>query len=144
MDISALIKYPLAMLLFSASICSADVVVIVNSQSDLTSLDATTVRRIFLGKEKLFPNTTEKIKVLDQDKNTEIYATFYKEFIGFRLKHLRRYRAANLFSGKSLPPMVKPDDSAVKAFVQAEPTAIGYIDSDLLDDTVKAVHHWSP
>lgn len=144
MDVLTVIKSMSIILLLTANICFADFVVIVNANSDIESLDATAVRRIFLGKEKLYPNTNEKIKVLDQDRNRKIYQTFYKDFIGFRLKQLRRYRAANLFSGKSLPPIIKPDDDAVKAFVQAEPAAIGYINSNLLDDSVRVVHQWAP
>lgn len=52
---------------------------------------------------------------------------------------LKRQRASYLFSGKGRLPLVKADDTAVKTYVASTPAAIGYVEAEQVDDTVRVV-----
>ena len=43
------------------------------------------------------------------------------------------------FTGKGTPPKELKSDAEVKAFVAANPRAIGYVDASAVDSSVKAV-----
>ncbi len=54
-------------------------------------------------------------------------------------RKLKAYWSKQVFSGKAGPPRQLGDDAAVKAFVASNNSAIGYIDSSQIDDSVKPV-----
>jgi hypothetical protein len=52
---------------------------------------------------------------------------------------LRATWARITFTGKGTPPKELKSDADVKAFVAADPKAIGYVDASAVDGSVKAV-----
>jgi len=89
------------------------------------------VADIFLGK-----NTS--LTPIDQSESSPLYADFYKS-MGRDAAQVKSARARLAFSGKQRFPQQLPDSEAVKKAVAADPKAIGYIDKQAVDGTVKTV-----
>ncbi len=120
--------------------CYADVAVVVHPSSSIESLTTRQVKKLFLGRLRMLPNTGREAAVVDQDADSASHKLLYSKLINMTPVKLRRYRAAYLFSGKgTLPVMVKGDEK-VKDFVADSLSAIGYIDAALVDDSVKSVY----
>lgn len=129
----------LLMCLMGAGAANADIAVIVHAQNPLAALDENDVRRIYMGRTRMFPGSTQGIETLDHPENAERFITFYKALMQVTPAKLKRQRASYLFSGKGRLPLVKEDDTAVKTYVASTPAAIGYVDADQVDDTVRVV-----
>lgn len=129
------------LLVFSTSL-RAEIAIIVNPSNPLDTLSTHEVKKIFLGRARLFPGTDQAIAVLDQSRDNDIYKVFYTDVVGFGLNKLKRYRAAYLFSGKGKLPETVTNHEATKKKVSRHEGAIGYIDARLVDDTVKVVYEW--
>jgi ABC-type phosphate transport system substrate-binding protein len=119
---------------------TAEIVVVVNKANTIEALQADDVRRIFLGRVGAFPQTGKPMQVLDQNKSSDAYKQFYEEIVGFKIRHLIRYRAAYVFSGRGAVPKVTGKDSEVKEQVIANASAIGYLDARYVDDSLKVVY----
>lgn len=117
----------------------ADIAVIVHSQNSLATLNESDVRRIYMGRMRMFPGSSQGIETVDQPESAECFLTFYKTLMQVTPAKLKRQRASYLFSGKGRLPLVKENDVAVKAYVASNPAAIGYMQADQVDDTVRVV-----
>lgn len=118
----------------------AEIVVVVNKANTIDALATDDVKRIFLGKLGAFPETGKPMQVLDQSSKSPVYKKFYEDIIGFKLRHLKRYRAAFMFSGRGAVPKVTGQDADVKSHIMANLNAIGYLDARYVDDAVKIVY----
>lgn len=101
------------------------------------------IKKIFLGRLRMFPDTNQATQVLDQEASSETYQYFYEEHIGFSISKLKRYRAAYLFSGKGVLPSKLGDHQSIKEKVISDKNAIGYINSKFVDEKVKVVYRWT-
>jgi ABC-type phosphate transport system substrate-binding protein len=134
------------LLLASGMLCSlgvtsarADIAVIVNVANPLKTLDSGELQRIFMGRTRMFPDSTQGIETIDQPEDAAVFVDFYQKVMRITPAKLKRQRASYLFSGKGRLPVVKDDDASVKAFVAQTPAAIGYVQAEQVDDTVKVV-----
>ncbi|CAA0106179.1 Uncharacterised protein [BD1-7 clade bacterium] len=123
-------------LLLSVSV-QASVAVIVNPENK-SSLQEQQVRKIFLGKSKVFPNGVKSV-VADLPAGNEVRAEFLEKVIRKSEPNLNSYWSRMLFSSKGKPPRVLDNAEAVKQWVAANPGAIAYIDSKDVDNTVRVM-----
>lgn len=130
----------LALLLsgLSASV-HADIAVIVHPANPVNALETGDLQRIYMGRMRMFPDSTQGIETIDHPETAETFAAFYQSLTHLTPAKLKRQRASYLFSGKGRLPIVKEDDAAVKSYVAQSPAAIGYVQADQVDDTVKVV-----
>lgn len=127
------------MILYSTSMCYAsEVLVIVNSENEISSLDKKQIVDLYMGRYQNFPNG-EAAFPLDQQPVSEIRAIFYRKLVNKSVAQMNAYWAKLLFTGRASPPRVMPDSAAVKKAVQENKGAIGYINSADLDNSVKVV-----
>jgi hypothetical protein len=117
----------------------ADIVVVVNTANPVASLSEEDVRRIFMGRMRLFPKGEASIEAVDHDESRPIFVQFYHAITGLTPAKLKRQRASFLFSGKGRLPASLPDDAAVIDYVVTHPGGIGYLNADQVDARVKAV-----
>lgn len=117
----------------------ADIAVIVHPDNPLATLDESEVRRIYMGRMHMFPASEQSIETVDHPESAPLFAEFYQAIAHLTPAKLKRQRASYLFSGKGRLPVVKDDDTAVRAYVAGTRSAIGYVDSALVDATVKVV-----
>ncbi len=115
----------------------AGISVIVNPENNV-ELTAKEVRAIYLAKTNAFPSG-EKVQPLDVNNNDDIKHKFSKDVLRKSPSSLNSYWSRMIFSAKGTPPQ-SLSMSAVKAKVANDKSAIGYIDSSLVDSSVKVVY----
>ena len=116
----------------------ADVVVVVSAKSSVQGLTSEQVSQIFLSKTNTFPDGTSAVP-LDQADSSTARNTFYTKIAGKDAVQLKAYRSKLIFSGKGRPPQELAGNNEVKKAVASDPSAIGYIDKNAVDNTVKVV-----
>lgn len=118
----------------------AGVVVVVGASSGVGSLNETDVARVFLGKTKVLPGLNGAAVPVDQGAGSGPRKTFYDKVIKKDESQLRSYWSQLLFTGKGSPPQDVGDSSAVKKLLASNPNLIGYMDSSLVDGSVRVVY----
>ena len=87
----------------------------------------------------LYLGRTFDFKPLDLPEGTGLHDTFYKRATDRDYSQVKAVWSRLMFTGHAQPPKVLADAAAVKKAVAADPKSVGYIDSDDLDSSVKAV-----
>ena len=128
----------LATLAFAASAANAEVVVIVNPKNAAASLSAEQISALYLGNATTFPDGSSAA-LSDQPEAAGIRGDFYQKATGRSSAQAKATWARLTFTGKATPPKELKSDADVKAFVAADPKAIGYIDASAVDGSVKPV-----
>ena len=114
-------------------------VVVIGHASNSDSLDGKQIARIFLGKATKFPGGT-KAKPVDQVPGSAARTDFYNKVVGKDEAKVKAYWNQRIFAGKGKGrPEEIGDGAAVKNWVSSHPEAIGYIDSSLVDSSVKVL-----
>ncbi|CEA03445.1 phosphate ABC transporter periplasmic protein [Pseudomonas saudimassiliensis] len=114
-----------------AAASHADVAVIIHP--DAPSRPARTdVINIYLGLDR-------SLAPVDLGNWNEVRQQFYRELIRKNEDQLKSYWATRIFTGKGRPPRPVADQAAMLDLVASDPRAIGYVDSDELDDRVQVL-----
>lgn len=116
----------------------AGVSVVVNPSVKLDQLSVLQIKYIYLGKSSLLPNGA-KIIPADQNKDSPTRKIFYKKIIKKYGNRLKSYWSKRRFTGKGSPPKYFGDDSAILKLIATENNYIGYIDSTLINNSVKVI-----
>ena len=116
---------------------SADVAVIVNPKSPLSSVSQTEVVNLFLSKSKTIQG--ERLEPVDQAKGQATRAQFYEKVLGKDESQMRAYWSRLIFSGKGLPPVEIGNDKMMLDKVASDVNAIGYVDSSKVNASVKVL-----
>ncbi len=125
-------------LTLAAAGANADVVVIVNPKNPAAALSAEQVAALYLGNSNTFPDGGAAT-LADQPESAPVRGVFYEKATGRSAAQAKATWARLTFTGKGTPPKELKSDADVKAFVAADPKAIGYVDSSAVDGSVKAV-----
>lgn len=121
-----------------ASSAQAGVVVIVSAGTAVESLSPDDVSRIFLGKNKKFPNGEQAVPI-NQDEGKPARGEFYQKVCAKDEGQYRAYWSQLIFTGKGAPPKDGGDDAAVKELIAKNPNLIGYVNESVVDASVKVV-----
>lgn len=116
---------------------SADIAIIVNPQNT-ADLDNNLIRSIFLSKTKHFPNG-ETIQTLALEDDTEEMKIFNREIIKKSQTQLNSYWSRMIFSSKGQPPAIKEKSQEIKKIVASNINAIGIVNANQVDDSVKVM-----
>ena len=116
----------------------ADVVAVVSSTSEVTSLSKAQVTDIFLGKVSRFPNGTQAIPI-DQADGSPARDEFYAKYAGNSPAQVKAHWAKIIFTGRGQPPKAVSNSVEVRKVIAANPQAIGYIERNEVDRSVKVV-----
>jgi len=116
----------------------ADVVVVVSANSTVTRLTPEQVTNIFLGKTDVFPNGIKAVPI-DQAEENPIRNEFYLKVSSKSSSQLSAYWTKIIFTGNGFPPKILNDDVSVKKAVANNPNAIGYIDKNEADKSVRVI-----
>jgi ABC-type phosphate transport system substrate-binding protein len=115
-----------ALLLLIGAASAADFVIIVNESNKITSLPLRDVASYFLKKKAQWSGGIKAMPVGLPESNATTIA-FDKQVLTKSAAALRAYWQQEIFSGRNTPPVEKPNDAEVLAFVQKNPGAIGYV-----------------
>ncbi|HEU0264136.1 MAG TPA: ABC transporter substrate-binding protein [Geobacterales bacterium] len=123
------------LLTFGQAVWGAPVIV-VNRDNPLSELTMAEVRQMFLGRTMAW---SDGVLVEPVVQRGEIQDVFVGHFLGKSRQQYTIYWKKQLFTGKGLPPPELPDDRGVRSFVSRQRGAIGYIDEQAVDGTVKRI-----
>lgn len=127
------------LLLLTAGLSSlpalAEYVIIVHPDTNV-NLTQQDVERIFLAKTKTFPQggIATPVNCLEGEK---IRVTFDQRVIGKNESQMKSYWAKLIFTGKALPIKQLSCDREIVEFVAKHPGAIGYVDINSADNSVR-------
>ncbi|MDP9084359.1 MAG: phosphate ABC transporter substrate-binding protein [Pseudomonadota bacterium] len=121
-----------------SAVGQADVVAVVSARSAITSLSKNEVADIFLGKTNRFPGG-ETVMPIDQAESSPLRDEFYLKFTGKSPAQLRAHWSKIIFTGRGQPPPAVSNSVEMKKRVAADPAAIGYIERNTVDGTVKVL-----
>jgi ABC-type phosphate transport system substrate-binding protein len=103
----------------------ADVLIIANNETRLTSLKKKDIRDIFTGKRKRWENDGKiTLAVL---KNSTVHKQFLRQFVSKTPSQFRRYWREKVFTGEGKIPRVFKTEKSLVDFVANTRGAIGYI-----------------
>jgi ABC-type phosphate transport system substrate-binding protein len=128
----------LVLALTAAAPTMADVVAVVSAKSPVTTLSKNQITDIFLGKSARFPDGRPALPV-DQIEGTAVRDEFYASFTGKTAAQLKAYWSKIIFTGRGQPPKAVSNSGAVKRLLAQNPGAIGYIEREALDASVRVV-----
>jgi ABC-type phosphate transport system substrate-binding protein len=114
----------------------ADVVVIVHPSNQATMTDMN-IREIFLGNVRNFPDGARAIPVLQVEGPT--VEEFHTQVLRKKPYDVRRTWARHVFTSGAQPPHTLNSDDEVLNFVSSTPGAIGFVDADKANASVKVV-----
>ncbi|RYZ85837.1 MAG: hypothetical protein EOO68_29660 [Moraxellaceae bacterium] len=130
------------LLLLTTLACSTaawgDLLLIVNSNNPIASLQRKQVVDIFMGRATAFPNQ-QPAHTIDVANAKNLRATFYKNLTGKNEAQVDAYWATLVFAGRMSPPEKLPDEAAVVKAVKNNTAAIGYVTRQTLPAGVKVV-----
>jgi len=130
--------YALALMLSSAT-ADAALVVIVNANSRVAHLSREEVVNIFMGRYRRLPDGSA-VQPVEIRGEAPVRREFYQKLLDKSLAEINAYWARLLFSGRTQPPLALDSVRDVLEKVAQHPNAVGYVDSDSLNDQVKIVY----
>ncbi len=125
-------------LLGGAASVRADVVVVVSVHSPVTALNRSQLTDIFLGRLSRLPDGSMVVPI-DQPEGSAERGEFYSELMARSAAQLKAYWSRIIFTGRGQPPRTVANGLAVKKLVAADPTAIGYLERGLLDESLRVL-----
>ncbi|HYC36984.1 MAG TPA: phosphate ABC transporter substrate-binding protein [Usitatibacter sp.] len=115
-----------------------EVVAIVSAKSPYVNLTSAQVADIFLGRTSRFPDGALAVPI-DQPEDSALRDRFYAQFTGKSAAQVKAHWSKIIFTGRGQPPRVASSGAETKRIVAENPYAIGYVDSRLVDDSVRVV-----
>jgi ABC-type phosphate transport system substrate-binding protein len=125
-------------LALTATPAMADVVAVVSAKSPVTVLSKSQVIDIFLARTVRFPDGRPAVPI-DQTEGTAARSEFYTDFGGKSAAQIKAYWSKIIFTGRGQPPKEVPSGDEIKKLLALNPSAIGYIDRNLVDDSLRIV-----
>lgn len=116
----------------------AELVVVVAAKNPLASLSEDQVANIFLGRSS-FSMSGEDAVPIDLADDSPARAEFYRQVAGKSGAQLKAYWSKLIFTGRAQPPREVADAAALKKLLESKPAAIGYLDKNDVDASVKVV-----
>ena len=114
----------------------AGIAVIVHPDNN-SQIDKNDIRAIYLAKTNSFDGGAKATPV-DVDNNDDMKKIFAKQVLRKSVSSLNSYWSRMIFSARGNPPK-SMSMAGVKAKVANDKSAIGYIDSSMVDGSVKVV-----
>jgi ABC-type phosphate transport system substrate-binding protein len=136
-----------AVVVLAASRCAAAapaatgddaVVVVVSAESSVTELSRLHLSDLYLGRTTRFENG-EAAEPIDQDPESPVRTAFYEAYLGRSQAEIKAHWSKIIFTGRGRPPKAVANDEEVKELVAGDPSAVGYVERRLVDDSVRVV-----
>lgn len=127
----------LFILFLTAASANAELVIIVN-KANASNIDAKSVQRIYLGKEKKFSNGNV-VNPINFSSGHPLRSDFDEQVLGRSSSQVSAYWSKLVFTGKGVPPAELNDTAAIIAAIESDTNAIAYLDSADAGDTVSII-----
>lgn len=116
----------------------AAVVAVVSSKNVITALSRAQIVDIFLGRISRFPNGLQAVPI-DQAEGSATREEFYRLLATKSAAQMKSYWSKIIFTGRGQPPKEVASGAEMRERIAANPVAIGYLDSSLVDSSVRVV-----
>jgi ABC-type phosphate transport system substrate-binding protein len=122
---------------------AADLCVIVNLDNPVQALSAEQVSDLYLARARSFETGDQsdpvRAVILDQPETVPLRGEFYRALNGMSVNRVTAYWARLRFSGQVLPPEEVRNSQLMLEKVKSQRNAIGYVESEWVDRSVKVV-----
>lgn len=116
----------------------AEIVVVVSAENANESLSRSDLADLYLGRRNRFPDGEPAVPI-DQRKGSEAYPEFYARYLDRTPAQIRSHWSKLIFTGRGQPPRSVPDGPAMADAVADDPQAVGYLESEWVDDRLRVV-----
>jgi ABC-type phosphate transport system substrate-binding protein len=100
--------------------------VVAHPSVSVTSLSRSALSAVFLKKTEKWPDGAAAVPV-DQAHDSALRETFSRDVHGRSVAMIDSFWQKQVFSGRGTPPLAKPGDAEVIAYVRSTPGAVGYV-----------------
>jgi ABC-type phosphate transport system substrate-binding protein len=118
-------------------VAAEEYVFVVHQESEIDSVSARELRRIFLGKTKKWPDGTAALPVLNP--SALVHADFSRQVLHKSPNQLTTYWRKNLYSGRSMMPYSAIDVVDLTNYLTRHKNAISYLSKSDLNGPLKIV-----
>lgn len=125
--------------LLAVSSAQAQIVIIVHPDNPIESLSDEQASNLFLGKTKTFPNGQTAVPI-DQEPGNDARTMFAEKVLKRNESQIKAYWSRLIFTGKGKPPKMVEDGEEMIGLISMNPSLIGYVEKDEVDDSVKVVY----
>jgi ABC-type phosphate transport system substrate-binding protein len=122
----------------AARSAAAEVVAVVSAKNPIVAMSRNQVADVFLGKASRFPDGSQAVPI-DQAESSATRDEFYLKFAGKSPAQLNAHWAKIIFTGRGQPPREVANGAEVKKRLAENPGAIGYLEQDQVDRSVKVI-----
>jgi ABC-type phosphate transport system substrate-binding protein len=116
----------------------ADLVAVVSVRSPVTALSKNQIVDIFMGKTALLPDGEQAVPI-DQVEGSAARDEFYSRCAGKSAAQIKAHWSKIIFTGRGQPPKQVLNSLEVKKRVVENPHAIGYIEPNMVDGSVRVL-----
>lgn len=113
--------------------------VVANKANPVEEISAKDLQKIFLGEKTTWSDGNQiKLAVVNSG---DLYGVFTRDIMKMTAVQFSMYWKQKIFTGSGVGTDIKffKDGKKLKEYITSTPEAIGYIQSDLLDDSIKQV-----
>lgn len=114
------------------------VVVIVSAERSVTEISRLELADVYLGRTNDLVDGRRVVPV-DQEPGSAAREAFYETYLRRSPAEIKSHWAKLIFTGRGRPPRTFPDGPTVKQRVAGDPDLIGYVDAELVDESVRMV-----
>ncbi|MBN2103308.1 substrate-binding domain-containing protein [bacterium] len=108
-------------------------IIITNADMEIESIDASTLRNIFLGKKTKWDDG-KKISPVTI-KSGEIYELFLSNIVRKSSHAFDNYWRQRIYTGKGAPPVQFKNEQEVIRYIERTPGSIGYVSSQSVENS---------
>jgi hypothetical protein len=127
------------LILMTISIYASNISIIINKNSNISTLSKKEIKDIFL-LNKQFVNST-KVIPLNVLGDSEERSSFEKKIMEMDKEDINRYWIKKHFQGVT-PPLTQQSFESIKLFILNVDGSIGYIPSSLVDKNVRVIYEF--
>ena len=121
-----------------SSLAASDPVMVVSAKSPISVLTVDQASEIYLGRLSALPGGIA-VTPLEQADGSPAHDDFHARVTRKSGPMLKAYWSRVIFTGRGQPPREVADDDAVKKTLAGNPNAVGYVNANAVDPTVKVV-----
>lgn len=116
----------------------ADVVLVVHPENPLQALDSATVKRLYLGQSRRFPDGTSA-QFMALPDNHALTQSFFHSVLNMSDSQVKTHWATLVFTGRGQPPGEMQTQAQLIEWLGRTPNGITFVHPLKVDDTVKVV-----
>jgi ABC-type phosphate transport system substrate-binding protein len=116
---------------------SAEVLLVMNPDAEISSVEPKTVEDVFLGRKNSLPNGSKVVPVVLSDG--AVHEEFLKAYVNRSVSQFNSHWKKLVFTGQGRPPKKLSSEAEVISFVSTTPNAIGYVGAGADVKAVKVI-----